>query len=173
MALPSTGSISMSQVNTELKKSATATISLNDSAVRKLAGKTSGTISMNDLRGKKASETVTNYQIYNNSWSGSKYRDNTGNFTVNFPHKIISGTLIVTSSWSFFSGYDYRKSIGNIKILDQTIQEQTKNISIADIMSVTGQYYTGWSNKSLGHGDFQYGKGTVTVDIKFTGEWEA
>lgn len=51
MALP-TGTISMSQVNTELKNTATATISLNDARVRQLAGRPSGTISMSDLRGK-------------------------------------------------------------------------------------------------------------------------
>lgn len=44
----------MSQVNTELGRSATATISLNESAVRTLAGVPSGAISMNDLRGKSA-----------------------------------------------------------------------------------------------------------------------
>lgn len=60
MTLP-TGTISLSQVNTELGKSSTATISLNDSAVRSLAGKTSGTISMNDLRGKSAATTFTMY----------------------------------------------------------------------------------------------------------------
>lgn len=51
MALP-VGTISMSQVNTELKNTATATISLNDAKVRSLAGRPSGTISMSDLRGK-------------------------------------------------------------------------------------------------------------------------
>lgn len=53
MALPA-GTISMSQVNTELGLSATAQISLNQAAVRTLAGVASGTISMNDLRGKSA-----------------------------------------------------------------------------------------------------------------------
>lgn len=51
MALPTT-EISMQDVNIELKKPATNQISLNDTEVRKLVGKPTGTISMNDLRGK-------------------------------------------------------------------------------------------------------------------------
>ena len=42
----------MSQVNTELARSSTAAISLNDSAVRTLAGLASGAIGMSALRGK-------------------------------------------------------------------------------------------------------------------------
>jgi len=42
----------MSQVNSELGRSATATISLNETAVRNLAGVGSGTISMSNLQGK-------------------------------------------------------------------------------------------------------------------------
>ncbi len=42
----------MGQVNTELGRSATATISLGETAVRTLAGVPSGTISMDNLRGK-------------------------------------------------------------------------------------------------------------------------
>lgn len=51
MTLP-TGTISMSQVNTELGYASTATISLNDAAVRSLAGVPSGAISMSNLQGK-------------------------------------------------------------------------------------------------------------------------
>lgn len=51
MTLP-TGTITMNQVNVELGNPGTSNISLNDSDVRTLAGKPSGTISMNDLRGK-------------------------------------------------------------------------------------------------------------------------
>lgn len=66
-----TGTISMSDVNTELGKSSTAQISLNDTDVRTLAGVSSGAISMDNLRGKSsltvdypalASATVSNQQ---------------------------------------------------------------------------------------------------------------
>lgn len=52
MALPSTGAISLLDVRNELGK--TGAISLGDSAVRTLAGRTSGAISMSDLRGKSS-----------------------------------------------------------------------------------------------------------------------
>ena len=55
MALQSSGPISFEEINIELKLSPTATISLNDTAVRTLLGKPSGTISMQDAYG-KASE---------------------------------------------------------------------------------------------------------------------
>ena len=58
MALPTT-TISMSQVNTELGRSATASINLNESAVRTLAGVASGAISMDNLRGKSNAPAAT------------------------------------------------------------------------------------------------------------------
>jgi len=59
MTLP-VGQISFGQVNTELGLSATAQISLNDAAVRALAGVPSGQIAMSNLQGK------TNYTYFNN-----------------------------------------------------------------------------------------------------------
>lgn len=52
MALPSSGVISLSDVNVELGLSATAQISLNDSAVRTLFGVASGAINMQNGYGK-------------------------------------------------------------------------------------------------------------------------
>lgn len=52
MALPSSGAISMANINVELGKAASTLISLNDANVRTLAGKPSGTISFSDLLGK-------------------------------------------------------------------------------------------------------------------------
>ena len=55
MTLPYSGNpISMSQVNVELGYASNATISLNDTDVRALAGKASGTISLNDFHGKSS-----------------------------------------------------------------------------------------------------------------------
>lgn len=162
--LPETGSISMSQVNVELKKSETAVITLNDTDVRKLAGKPSGVISMNDLRGKKASEYVENYHLYSNTWTGVS---ESGSFVVNFPHKVISGEIEV------FANSNSNASIGRIKLLNEMIYgySETKKIKVNNMLSINGEYYTGYS-QSGGSSGTKFG-GKVSVDIKFTGEWEA
>lgn len=75
MTLPATGSISFNQVNVELSRSGTAALSLNDSAVRSVAGVGgSGTqISMSDLRGKSA-VSLTSPMLFNgNSYTANTY----------------------------------------------------------------------------------------------------
>ena len=53
MALPSSGSISMSQINTELTNSSTATLNLGATAVRNLFGVLSGSIKFSNGYGKQ------------------------------------------------------------------------------------------------------------------------
>lgn len=59
MTLPSSGAISLANVNVELGLGSTTNISLNQTNVRSLAGKASGTISMSDLLGKSAGATFS------------------------------------------------------------------------------------------------------------------
>ena len=56
MTLPTTGKISLSEVNTELKT--TGIINMGRTDVRKLANKASGTIKMSDLHGKSSAVWV-------------------------------------------------------------------------------------------------------------------
>lgn len=69
MSLPASGAISLSQVNTELGYSASATISLNDALVRKLGAKPSGAISLNDLHGKQGHFTYTHKYTHSYPWT--------------------------------------------------------------------------------------------------------
>jgi len=61
MALPASGPISLSQVNTELGKATNAPISLGDAAVRSLSGQPSGLVDMNSLHGKSAYPAAGTY----------------------------------------------------------------------------------------------------------------
>jgi len=61
MALPASGAISLSAVNTELGLSSTAAIGMNDSAVRTLFGKASGAIALGDGYGKSNTIPFTGF----------------------------------------------------------------------------------------------------------------
>ena len=71
MPLPASGAISISQISVEIGRASTATTSLNETAVRSLAGVASGQISMSNFYGKAAafnfSPTIaantTNYNL--------------------------------------------------------------------------------------------------------------
>jgi hypothetical protein len=54
MALPSSGPISLADVNVELGRSPTASINMNDADVRALAGQASGIVTLESLRGKSS-----------------------------------------------------------------------------------------------------------------------
>ena len=174
--LPETGSISMSQVNIELKKNETAVITLNDTDVRKLAGKPSGVISMNDLRGKSNTEYVENYLLHSGSYSSDIMSSKTYNFKINIPHKITKGTITLNIS----KGYTYdggRNSTMNISGIGSVSTFGTTGVSNIDVQGLnSGDYSTTVvANNRLEHStnqDYQR-KDTTNVTVKFTGEWEA
>ena len=58
MTLPSTGTLSASQVNVELARFPGAAFSMDDPDVRRLAGQVAGPISFTNLRGKSNAPTV-------------------------------------------------------------------------------------------------------------------
>ena len=105
MTLPSGTTISLNQVNTELSYSSTATIGLNDSAVRTLFGKSSGQISMSDGWGKSNRAAITinipnsskNYNIFANK--GGTYIAGKSDVTVN----IGSGYVVGSTSTSTYA----------------------------------------------------------------------
>lgn len=101
MALPSSGTITLSDVNTNVGSSSTATIGINDYTVRQLANgnTTTNPVSMNSLYGKSwqwvsnsnLSSTVYNLQMYSNaidsvgnqylSWQQAVYDSGSGTYT--------------------------------------------------------------------------------------------
>ena len=72
MPTPSSpNAISLNDVNVELGNAGTAQISLNDTALRKLFGETTGTVDMNTGRGKYKNVVATGGTIYT---SGCRWR---------------------------------------------------------------------------------------------------
>ena len=112
MTLPSSGQISLNQVNTELGLTATAQITLNDSAVRTLFGKASGQISMSDGYGKANRVAVTinipnnslNYNIWDNRGGG--YSAGKSDITVNIGSSYVVGSSS-TGTYSLSTGTGY------------------------------------------------------------------
>ncbi len=114
MTLPA-GTISLSEVNVELGLSATAQISLNDAAVRTLAGVASGAIGMTDLQGKSNvfAFTISSNQVDANlrslaisaGWNGTSAVQATVNADVWISGSVAANsTAAITINGSFPAG---------------------------------------------------------------------
>jgi hypothetical protein len=107
MTLPASGAIDLGEVDVELGYSASATISLNDAAVRSLFGIPSGSISLANGYGKSHSNSnvinitiasnVKNYNIYTNRGSNYRAGISTINLTIN------SGVVVGSTSRTTYS----------------------------------------------------------------------
>ena len=124
MTLPSAFNISFSAINTELGRSATATINLNDTQVRQLAGFLSGTIKMSNLLAKtwatSFSTSVLGGQInvysraLDNGWNtygpvtctidSNSYSNSTGTPTILITGSFPNGLTLVISNGIYVAG---------------------------------------------------------------------
>lgn len=90
----------MGQVNTELGRSSTATISLGETAVRALAGVASGAISMNDLRGKSAVTIfLSNLSIIDFTGGGSNASAGYQLTSGGIENQIVGASTSQTATW--------------------------------------------------------------------------
>jgi len=178
-----TGTISMSDVNIELGYSSTATITLNDTAVRTLAGIASGTISMNDLRGKsnyKYQGTITQGYGYTVHSPGMymwtyQYGCAPGSFGSRSPTTLVDGKTLaywydeieynydgsVYTSFSVLGISGFSSDPGTGYLTSATIASTTKNRSAATYSYSGG--LAGWIWSST----FGFGaSGNISVNLR-------
>lgn len=165
----------MSQVNTELKKTESSTIALNDTDVRKLAKVTTdkSIIKMSDLYGKQASESVSNYVLVNSSKYG---KDEKGTVAIQFPKKVISGKIKITSKATSSPKYIYNGYVWIGSLSTGNITNATKEFNIpSGTTGLTMGYYTGYSAHSEGNLKVPSNRlnATISYTVTFTGELEA
>lgn len=124
MTLPTGNNITFSAINTELGRSATAIITLNDTQVRQLANVLSGAISINNLRGKtwatSFNTSVAGGQInvrsaaLTNGWNtygpvtctinSNSYSNSTGTPTILITGNFPNGLTLVINSGVYVAG---------------------------------------------------------------------
>ena len=143
MTLPvSPNSLSFSQVNVELNKSATALISMNDTDVRTLAGVASGAISINNLYGKSNSfGTIT--EIFSISASPQNY---TTGISMNYDGTRVAIGLNTSAVAIYFR-------TGSTWALGQTISNGVSQFGYCVSMSHDGNtlFTTGYSAGAVGY----------------------
>jgi hypothetical protein len=160
MALPSSGAISASDINLELNKGATTALSLNDTDVRVLAGKTTSqsTISFSDLHGKSNIPVVDVSGFVNRSQNAYAYAE----FFIEFDDNSLSlrthdtyGThpdTIQTFNWLVSGDANKVKFKYNVVTTNDTIfygsPARDSFITLGGVTSATFYYATNYSSKT-------------------------
>lgn len=131
MALPSSGQITLNQVNVELGKSGTAQIGMNDAAVRGLFGIASGEIEMSDGYGKSSSWSIQFPNGGSNNYvtaaSSTDFGLGTGNYTLEWWH------YQTASDWVLV----YDQNYGGVQGISIWIDP---NQAVAPYYGYSGQY---------------------------------
>lgn len=136
MTLPASGAITMADVNAELGLQPNILISLNDAAVRTLAGIPSGAISLNDLHG-KSSTLVLHYvevdAVDGNDYTTTLKRDS-GNITIGTWDVTMGDYILFTPDITLDKGYYY--TIYTTRTCDITVNYNGGNIANGFAMSL-------------------------------------
>lgn len=174
MTLPATGSISLGQVNTELSRSAAASIGMNETAVRTLFGKVSGMISLADGRGKANAfqTTPTGSATRGGSPGSSEYGTVNGYIASGFTGAMAAlGTISVgtykgftiQALYSRIYNFSYSQSYGLILVGNSTSAIPSVTfVSPSDWGTITGSFDGTYTSYSWG-GDIE--SGNYTHDI--------
>jgi hypothetical protein len=136
MTLPTSGAISLSQVNTELGLAANTAINLNQANVRALAGVASGAISMSNLYGKSTLTLIATFSVSLVRYPTSGYHAFSAAPDRFYWIKDTSlGTMLGYSTWEFVN----------------TVYEPSSAYSNAIAVQLTGRStpYTGVTTDSI------------------------
>lgn len=154
-----TGTISASDINFELGFSNTATMSLNDAAVRALAAVPSGTISYNDLRGK--SNFIVD--IRNASYNAFEFDGTVAGFRIN-----VDGRVFSRYNNSFIYEYDWITPRPPIVEFEVFVVPTSFNVSVSGPLNIWTNLNTNpqWSISASGTSEAE---ATLTVSIRQSG----
>jgi hypothetical protein len=149
MALPSSGSISLNQVNVELGNSGTATINMGSSAVRGLFDRASGSIGMGHGHGRSSCATGSWSQSYSNA-SGSQTGSGTSGeyeFTTTTSYSVstvcsgVSYTLTGATTDSMNYGNEtYVEFYNGTTLVHTSSSIKTYALGVYQILSVSGSF---------------------------------
>ena len=144
MTLPASGAISFSQINTELCRSSTATLSLNDSGVRGLFGQASGSVDMNTGHGK------SNTSVPGAPTGVSGSATSCSAISVSFSAPASNGGLSI----------DYYQAISSPGCFTAT---GTSPISVSGLSAATSYTFRVRAHNSKGYGCYSSSSGSVTT----------
>lgn len=136
MALPATGTITAAMVNVELGRAATAPFSLNDSAVRTLAGKPSGAISFADLRGKSAVTVVVTISPPSHGSTSSTNMSASATYTVS----VTKNGVATTPSARLWTFDQFLEGSGSTSIANGTTATATLGVTVFNNNKTTARF---------------------------------